>query len=72
MLFRSIDESYDLIFDDNQRYAAAFEQVKKLCSMPQQEVYEAIKDTVEHNFNIVMSRNWTHYSTDKITEIVNR
>lgn len=65
-----IDESYDLIFDDNERYAAAFEQVKKLCAMDQAEVYDAIKDTVEHNFNIVMNRNWTQFGADQITRVV--
>jgi hypothetical protein len=54
-----IDESYDLIQDDTARYTAAFEQVKRLCSMDQQAVYEQIRDTVEHNYNLIMTTDWT-------------
>lgn len=44
-----IDESYDLIQDNNQRWAAAFEQVLKLCSMDQTEVLNRIRPICEHN-----------------------
>jgi hypothetical protein len=65
-----IDESYDLILDDNERYTAAFEQVKRLCSMDQTEVYNKIRDVVEHNFQSVMGQDWTQYSADKINGII--
>jgi hypothetical protein len=65
-----IDESYDLIINDQERYAAAFEQVKRLCNMDQQQVYTQIRDIVEHNHNHIMSTNWVGYAADKITAII--
>ena len=66
-----IDESYDLIIDDNERYTAAFEQVKRLCEMDQQEVYAAIKPAVEHNYNLIMNTDWTAYAADQIRDLIN-
>lgn len=65
-----IDESYDNIIDDDTRYAAAFEQVKRLCSMDQQTVYNQIKDTVEHNYNLIMNTDWTSYAVYQIRELI--
>jgi hypothetical protein len=53
-----IDESYDQIFDDKERWQAAFEQVKRLCDMSQSEVLEKISNRVEHNYNLVMDAKW--------------
>jgi hypothetical protein len=53
-----IDESYDLILDDQTRWQAAFEQVMRLCDMNQLEVFEKISQRVEHNYQLVMSRTW--------------
>jgi uncharacterized protein YpuA (DUF1002 family) len=53
-----IDESYDQIQNDEQRWAAAFEQVKQLCDMNQAEVLEKISARVEHNYNLVMDEKW--------------
>lgn len=61
-----IDESYDLIEDDTARYTAAFEQVKYLCNMDQQEIYSKIKPIVEHNYELAMGRDWTSWAADKI------
>ena len=65
-----IDESYDLIVDDTERYTSAFEQVKKLCSMNQQEVFEKIKPAVEHNYYLIMNRDWTGWAADRITQVI--
>ena len=67
-----IDESYDLIVDDTERYAAAFEQVKRLCSQDQQEVYKKIQDIVEHNHQHIMSTDWTVFATTKIQKIIDQ
>jgi hypothetical protein len=56
-----IDESYDLIYNDHDRWSAAFEQLQKLCSMNQTWVFDQIADTVEHNYNLLMNTNWTHH-----------
>jgi hypothetical protein len=53
-----IDESYDQIVNDEQRWAAAFEQVKRLCDMSQAEVLEKISQRVQHNYNLVMDAKW--------------
>ena len=66
-----IDESYDLIIDDNRRYAAAFEQVKKLCTMDQQEVYDLIRPVTEHNYELMMSRDWVGYAAEGIQRSIN-
>ena len=67
-----IDESYDDILDDTERYTAAFEQVKRLCNMDQQEVYNKIRDVVEHNYNHIMTTNWTEYSTRQIQYVIDQ
>jgi len=45
-----IDESYDDIKDNTQRWTAAFNQVKKLCSMDQNEIFKQVQPICEHNF----------------------
>lgn len=67
-----IDESYDDIVEDTERYAAAFEQVKRLCSMNQQEVYSKIRDIVEHNHRHIMETDWTTFATRQIQQIIDR
>jgi hypothetical protein len=54
-----IDESYDSIRNDQERWSAAFEQVQRLCNMNQTEVFEKIAPVVEHNYQLLMNTNWT-------------
>lgn len=65
-----IDESYDVIKDDNKRYTAAFEQVKYLCTLDQQLVFEKINTVVEHNYNHIMNTDWTQFAANQINQIV--
>jgi hypothetical protein len=65
-----IDESYDLILDDELRLTAAFEQVKKLCAMDQQQVYETIKPVLEHNYNLLMTTDWNKRCADAIRQVI--
>lgn len=44
-----IDESYDDIQDNIERWTAAFEQVKRLCSMDQQIVLDQVQSICDHN-----------------------
>lgn len=67
-----IDESYDLEIDDNKRYALAFEQVKWLCEQSQEDIYAKIVDIVDHNYNVLMSRNWTAWAADQISSVIAR
>lgn len=63
-----IDESYDLIRHDRDRYSAAFEQVKLLCQRPQAEVLETIRPVLEHNHALIMNTDWTQFTRNKIQE----
>jgi len=65
-----IDESYDLILDDTERYTAAFEQVKRLCAMDQAEVLAKIQPVLEHNHNLIMNTDWTLYAANQIRDII--
>lgn len=53
-----IDESYDDIEDDQQRWSAAYQQVIKLCKLDQSWVYSQIKNTVEHNYQLTVNTEW--------------
>jgi hypothetical protein len=66
-----IDESYDLILDDTVRYTAAFEQVKKLCAMDQQAVYDQIRPITEHNYDLIMNQDWVAYAAAGIQRAIN-
>ena len=65
-----IDESYDQVKDDTLRYTMAFDQVRKLCDMNQQEVYEQARPILEHNFNHIMSTDWIEFGCRKIQSLL--
>ena len=65
-----IDESYDTIIDDKQRWTAAFEQVEKLCNMDQETVYEQIQSTVEHNYQLLVNTDWNLLMFDSVKRVV--
>jgi hypothetical protein len=65
-----IDESYDLIPSEQERWSAAFEQVKYLCTQDQQEIYNKIQPIVEHNYEIAYYRDWTHWSANQIQTVI--
>lgn len=67
-----IDESYDLIRNDGERYSKAFEQVQKLLKLDQTQVYGAIRDVVEHNHDVIMNTDWTAKARGGVTEIVSK
>ena len=67
-----IDESYDQIEDNEARWTAAFEQVKLLCDLDQAEVFDKIKDRVEHNYNLLMSTDWDQDLANSMQQKLNR
>jgi hypothetical protein len=67
-----IDESYDLIPDNQQRWSAAFEQVKKLCNMDQQEVFEKVSAAVEHNYSLLMNTDWEQHMITHLQQKINQ
>ena len=67
-----IDESYDEIKDDSQRYDLAFQQVVDLCSKDQREVGEIIAPILDHNHDLIMNTDWTTYTARRISAVINR
>lgn len=65
-----IDESYDLVHDDNTRYTLAFNEVIKLCNTDQSLIYKKIHDIVEHNYNLIMNTHWTEYAANQVNEVL--
>lgn len=65
-----VDESYDNEINDHKRYTMAFEQVKRLCEMDQQYVYETLKPVLEHNYNHIMNTDWTEYAANQMRDII--
>jgi hypothetical protein len=53
-----IDEGYDSIEDDLDRWRAACTQIKWLCAQDQSEILQKIKPIVDHNFEVMMSIGW--------------
>lgn len=66
-----IDESYDLIYNNHDRWTAAFDQVQKLCEIDQQEIFDKIKPIVDHNYNHLMTTNWNNQMLIQIQEKIN-
>lgn len=63
-----IDESYDLIYNDYERWRAAFEQVQRLCNMDQQQVFKKIASVVEHNYDLLMNTNWIQHMLNQLQQ----
>lgn len=53
-----IDESYDAEPDQQKRFDMAWQQVERLCQLPQSQVLEQIKPIVEHNHRLIMNTDW--------------
>jgi hypothetical protein len=53
-----IDESYDSIENNTQRWEMACKQISLLCQLNQEEILQKIKPIVDHNFNIMMTLGW--------------
>ena len=64
-----IDESYDNIDDDEERWNEAWKQIEKLLSMNPLEVYSKVNDIVEHNYNIFVNTVWWDIIKDDIKKI---
>jgi len=65
-----IDESYDSIQNNEERWTAAFEQVLKLSNMDQHTAYSSVNDVIEYNHNHIMNTNWTQLALDKIKQVI--
>jgi hypothetical protein len=70
-----IDESYDLIENDQDRWQAAFDQVIKLCYSDQNIILSQARPILEHNFDTILNYPWRETGRnqliEKITQLVN-
>jgi hypothetical protein len=67
-----IDESYDSVYNNNDRHQAAFDQVQRLCNMDQKQVYEQIKDRLEYNHNLLMTTSWDRVMFNQIQQKIDQ
>ena len=61
-----LDESYDQIANNQDRWQAAWDQLMWLCSQNQSEIFEKARTVLEHNFNHVLKYNWAADTTAQI------
>lgn len=65
-----IDESYDTVKDDETRYSMVIEQMKWLAKQPQEEIFKQIQPIVEHNYNLIMNRDWVKAAADRVSDVI--
>jgi hypothetical protein len=65
-----IDETYDSIVDEKERFTAAMDQVVFLCNQDQDKILAQIQSIVEHNFNLLTSTNYDKLLAFQITKIL--
>jgi len=53
-----IDESYDTIENHQERWQAVCDTIKWICQQDQEELLARARPIVEHNFNVMMTREW--------------
>lgn len=53
-----IDESYDEIERPPERFDAALAQLDWLCQQPQEKILEQCREIVNHNFNLMYTKDW--------------
>ena len=63
-----IDESYDLLTDPIERMDACISEVERLCKYSNsewQELWPELKAITDHNFDVIMSKNFKLFNFDK-------
>jgi hypothetical protein len=65
-----IDETYDSIDNDEQRWTAAFEQVASLCLQDQQTILEKIKPIVDHNHFVLTNTDWRNRADKELFNLI--
>jgi hypothetical protein len=63
-----VDESYDEIADDNQRFTAAWIQVERLCQLDPQVVLTQIESTIQHNYQHFLTTDWFQPIKDNVRD----
>ena len=65
-----IDETYDSIVDEKERFTAAMEQVIYLCNEDQDKILSQIQSIVEHNFNLLTNTDYNELLGSQIYKIL--
>jgi hypothetical protein len=64
-----IDESYDNIANNHDRWQMAWDQIEYLTNQDPQQVYEKIQPILDHNCNLIMHQNWKDMLNNQIQQI---
>lgn len=70
-----IDESYDQIDDDVERWTQAWAQVESLCARDVEQVLDQIQPIVQHNYDHFMRTDWragVKQEFEKLRNVVNK
>jgi hypothetical protein len=67
-----IDESYDLIENDQDRWQAAFDQVIKLCYTNQNDILLSARPILEYNFDMISNYPWRRHGINSLTQKLNQ
>jgi hypothetical protein len=65
-----LDESYDQIENNQDRWQAAWDQLMWLCRQDQIEIFEKARSVLEHNFNHVLEYDWVADIANRIQPII--
>jgi hypothetical protein len=65
-----IDESYDSIENNEERWKNAFKQVLNLQTLDRKYVIDSLKNVFEHNQNHIMNTNWMKLSLNHISKVI--
>jgi hypothetical protein len=53
-----IDESYDEVADNKQRWTMAMQQIEFLCQQDPVEVYDKLQSVIDHNRQLLLEKDW--------------
>lgn len=65
-----IDENYDNIENNEQRWSAAWKQVEFLCNIDQQIILDKIRPITEYNYKILTEKKWIEEFKNKVLSII--
>lgn len=66
-----IDESYDSIADDQERWMTAWQQIKYLMFQNHRQIYHQCQPVLDHNFTVFMNTDWQKSMISQIKGIIN-
>lgn len=65
-----IDESFDEVEAITERHHMALEQLRWLCAQDQAKILQQIRDVVNHNYDLMMGRDWYQDFSVPLTRIM--